>query len=236
MVSAPTPKTSRFGDVQLADAVMAFATFNASLGNAGDIIDEAGFRLFHAEECAAEFDLTAHNSFEAFCTTARTCARASGAAGAIAADIVMLPYDLIVGRGRERSEERKVWGRIIDKGFLGTGLKLATSAISAISDMGGCATGAAIGITGLPALMTTQKSAGEWISDHAMAGGKIVGAAVSLLVGFGCGIALDALRLVSLTFKYTMMFLMTLIGGIAGVLGGAVRACIHAATHRGQHG
>lgn len=227
MVSAPTPKANIFNSSQITEAVMSFSTLNGYLGKAGDKVDEIGFVMTHKEERDTRFDLEAQSSQEAFSKTVGIFTKASASVAALAADTLMLPYDILVGRGRQRPEEQTLWGSIIDKGFLGIGLKLATSTVGSISDMGGCAAGAAIGVIDMPALMTTKKRATDWIADHAITGGKMIGSTVSILLGFTCGVALDAFRLASLAVKYSFIFIATLLGGLIGIGAGIVRAILH---------
>ncbi len=200
-------------------------TLDGALGRVHQSIDKSADKLIH--HAKDEFHLTGagyETRKRKFLNTMKTFYNAGGAAGAVGGTALMVPADLLLGRGNVPEAGKKA--TFLDDGALGKGsmfVGMLTSGGAEFIGKGVGCTAAAVSI----AAKDTEDSPKRWIKDGTSTGGKFAGKTVGHVMGTGLGLATDIVRLPSIIVKGTLKGVCAVLGGTIGFFAGSVRAIIN---------
>lgn len=210
-----------FNGPQSASKVINTATLNGAMGKAHSKMDKAAARLgdkseFHLNGAGYE------TRGKKFTNTVKTFAEASACVGAAAGTVLMVPVDLITGRGDARPEGEK--RAFMDEGVLGHGGRFVTSLGSGACELVGAGVGGVGALVTYPARGAAKLSSAEWFEGGA-AGGAVGGGQIGAhVLGAAVGTTLDVVRVPSLLTKVVFAGTFGALGGIVGAGAGVIRA------------
>lgn len=207
--------------------VLESATFNGTFGLLSDIFDNAAGTLLEHAQHKDLFSLEAECRAKRFTRTCDVFTRGAACAGSLVADVLMAPYDFLMGRGQTVPEKATLKQHIKAEGIIGLASMATTTGVSFYAEASSMGAGAIVGAISSPLAYPMQTSPKEWILNTSKGLGKLIGTLTCAAVGFTLGLALDALRFASLAVKLSISSVFAICGGIIGFFGGCIRAAFN---------
>lgn len=207
--------------------VLESATFNGTIGSLSNIFDNAAEALLEHKQHKDLFSLETECRAKKFTRTCDVFMRGGACAGSLIADVLMAPYDFLMGRGQTVPENGAIKQQIKAEGLIGLTSLATTTGVSFYAEASSMGLGAMMGAITSPMAYAIDISPKEWILNASKGCGKLIGTLTCAAVGFTLGLTLDALRLISLAVKLSISSVFAMCGGIIGFLGGCIRAAFN---------
>lgn len=213
----------------LSQHVLNATTLYGTLGKGSAIVDQAAEALCNSGDHPENYPLGGENREEKFVNTFMTFTKAGAQAGAVLGDAVMLPYDLLVGRGGLNCNADDTYNYFKENGLLMGPLALGTTVLaSGAAEVAGIGAGAVVGTVDFPVNAGVQMPAQNWFVGHMNSFGHALATAVAAAVGFAFGAVLDVARLASLAVKYVLMGVFAVGAAVVGFIGASIRGIVNA--------
>lgn len=200
-------------------------TGNGALGKAHDKIDNSADELFHHRDRLQLSGEGYETRWRKFKNTTKTFFKAGGDVGSVVGTAVMVPADLLIGRG-----SKPVAGesnpKFMDEGVLGNGAMWTGALVSGGAEFVGKGAGVTVAAVSMPA-RGVEESPKQWLKDGSDTGGNLVGKGTGHALGTTFGVALDIARLPSIAVKYTLRGVFAVCSGAIGLVAGSVRAIVN---------
>lgn len=214
-LQGPQTSATVYGDV----------TGNGALGKAHDKIDNSAMELIHHRD---KLQLTGEGyetRWRKFKNTTKTFFRAGGDVGSVVGTAVMVPADLLIGRG-SKAVPGQSRSTFMDEGVLGNGAKWTGALVSGGAEFVGKGAGVTVAAVSMPA-RGVEESPTEWLKDGSDTGGSLVGKGTGHAMGTTLGAAMDVARIPSIAVKYTLRGAFAVCSGTLGLIAGSIRAIVN---------
>lgn len=208
----------------ISQAVLNATTLYGTLGRGSALVDQAAKDLCNSGEHPENYPLHGDNREEKFVNTFMTFTKAGAQVGAVLGDVVMFPYDVLVGRGGLNCHIDDTYNYFKENGLLMGPLALgATIMASGTAEVAGMGAGAVVGTVDFPVNAGVQMPAQNWFFGHMNSFGHALATGVAAAVGFAFGAVLDVARLASLAVKYVLMGVFAAGAAVVGFIGASIR-------------
>jgi len=152
--------------------------------------------------------------------------------GALVGRCIMLGPDVLVGFGPNERDPSRNGLEPVANGVAGLAVKGAIALAGALGEVVGTANGLLVGALTCPFAGLTGRSGATWVSESMELGRKSVSSVVTIGAGAAAGMALGAVRALSVSTKLICQTVGLMIGGALGILLGPIAGGIRAAINR----